>query len=64
MAEISARSAFAPYHTHDCAFFLAFVALPWVAIVMGFGPELHGQLKGRAPFPPLIVHIHAVVFTE
>ena len=29
---------------------------------MGFGPEVDGQLKGRAPFPPLIVHIHAVVF--
>jgi len=40
VAEISARPAFAPYHRHDRAFFLAFVALSWVAIVMGFGPEL------------------------
>lgn len=54
---------FAPYHRHDRAFFLAFAALSWIAIVMGFGPELHGQFKGRAPFPPLIVHVHAVVFT-
>lgn len=54
---------FAPYHAWDRAFFLTFVALSWIAIVMGFGPELHGQLKGRAPFPPLIVHVHAVVFT-
>jgi uncharacterized membrane protein YozB (DUF420 family) len=44
-------------------FFLAFAAIAWVAIIMGFGPELHGQLTDQAPKIPLIVHIHAVVFT-
>lgn len=63
MAENPASPSFALYHRHDRAFFLAFVAMAWVAIVMGFGPELHGQIKGRAPFPPLIVHVHAVIFT-
>lgn len=54
--------SFAPYHARDRAFFLAFAALAWIAVIMGFGPEVDGQLKGRAPFPPLIVHVHAVVF--
>ena len=63
MAENPASPSFALYHRHDRAFFLAFVAMAWVAIVMGFGPELHGQIKGRATFPPLIVHVHAVIFT-
>jgi hypothetical protein len=56
------RRSFAPTHPWDRGFFLAFAALAWVSIVMGFGPEVDGQFKGRAPFPPLIVHIHAVVF--
>lgn len=62
MAETSAPP-FAPWHKHDRAFFLAYAALAWVSVIMGFGPEVDGQLKGRAPFPPLIVHVHAVIFT-
>ena len=54
--------SFAPYHARDRAFFLVFAALAWIAVIMGFGPEVDGQLKGRAPFPPLIVHVHAVIF--
>lgn len=59
---VSTPECFAPFHEQDRAFFLAFVALSWLAIVMGFSPELGGQLKGLAPYPPLIVHVHAVVF--
>lgn len=29
---------------------------------MGFGPEVDGHLKGLTPYPPLIVHVHVVVF--
>jgi hypothetical protein len=54
---------FAPSHRWDRAFFLAFAAISWVAIVMGFGPELGGHLKGLTPYPPLIVHVHVVVFS-
>jgi hypothetical protein len=55
-------TSFAPYHPWDRAFFLAFAALAWIAVIMGFGPELGGHLKGRTPYPPLIVHFHAMVF--
>lgn len=36
--------------------------MSWVAIVMGFGPELSGHLKGLTPYPPLIVHLHVLAF--
>ena len=54
--------SFAPYHIWDRAFFLTFAVIAWVAIVMGFGPELNGHLAGRSPYPPLIIHFHALVF--
>jgi len=53
---------FAPYHEWDRNFFLAFAAMAWIAILMGFGPELHGHLTGLTPYPPLIVHFHAAAF--
>lgn len=58
----SAPKPFAPNHKWDRTFFLGFAALAWIAVVMGFGPELNGHLKGLTPFPPLIVHFHAVAF--
>jgi hypothetical protein len=36
--------------------------MAWVAVVMGFGPELNGHLKGRTPYPPMIVHFHVAAF--
>jgi hypothetical protein len=54
---------FAPYHKWDRSFFLAFAAMAWIAIVMGFGPETRAHLIGRTPYPPLIVHVHALVFS-
>lgn len=59
--QTSSRS-FAAYHQWDRTFFLAFAALAWFAIIMGFGPELRAHLIGRTPYPPLIVHFHVVVF--
>ena len=61
MVEATPQS-FAPTHKYDRNFFLAFAALSWVAIVMGFSPELGGHLKGLTPYPPLIVHLHVVAF--
>jgi hypothetical protein len=54
---------FTPYHKWDRTFFLTFAALSWIGIVMGFGPELHGHLKRLSPYPPPIIHLHAVAFT-
>ncbi len=54
---------FAPAHKWDRTFFLAFAAMAWLSIVMGFGPTVNGQLTGQSPFPHVIVHVHAVVFS-
>jgi hypothetical protein len=54
---------FSTYHKWDRAFFQAFAATAWVAVLMGFGPELHGHLTGQTPYPPPIVHFHAAAFT-
>lgn len=62
MSQSAAQTPFPATHRWDRAFFLAFAALSWIAIVMGFGPELSGHLKGRTPYPPLIVHVHVVAF--
>lgn len=56
-------SSFAPYHKWDRTFFLVFAATTWVSVVMGFGPGVKGQLTGQSPFPHLLVHVHAVVFS-
>ena len=62
MSQPATQAPFPATHRWDRAFFLAFAALSWIAIVMGFGPELSGHLKGRTPYPPLIVHVHVVAF--
>jgi hypothetical protein len=36
--------------------------MAWVAVIMGFGPELNGHLEGRTPYPPMIVHFHVAAF--
>ena len=56
-------STFAVHHRWDRAFFLACAVVAWIAILRGFGPELYGHLTGATPFPPLIVHFHAVAFS-
>jgi hypothetical protein len=59
----TAQQLFAPNHKWDRTFFLAFAVMAWVSIVMGFGPSVKGQVTGQSPFPHLIVHVHAVVFS-
>jgi hypothetical protein len=55
--------SFGTDHPGDRNFFLAFAAIAWISIVMGFGPSVKGQMTGQSPFPHLIVHVHAVVFS-
>jgi hypothetical protein len=62
MSHPSAPNAFAATHRWDRTFFLAFAAISWIAIVMGFSPEMGGHLKGLTPYPPLIVHVHVLAF--
>lgn len=52
-----------PDQRWDRAFFMAFAAMAWISVIMGFGPGVKGQLTGQSPFPHLIVHVHAVVFS-
>lgn len=53
---------FARYHRGDRNFFLIYVALIWLAILSGFGPQIVKHLQTQAPAYPLIVHFHAVAF--
>jgi hypothetical protein len=53
---------FAPYNKWDRNFFLLYVALIWLGIIMGFGPEIVDHIRKHEPAFPLIVHFHAVAF--
>ena len=55
---------FARYHRGDRNFFLAYVALIWLGILSGFGPQVAKHLRTNAAAYPSIVHIHAVVFVS
>jgi len=57
-----ATGRFAPYHRWDCNFFLLWVALIWLGIAMGFGPQIARHLQTHARPYPLIIHIHAAAF--
>ena len=46
----------------DRNFFLLMVALIWLGILMGFGPEIVGRLQMHKPPFPAVVYFHAVVF--
>lgn len=58
-----ASNAFVLHDSRDRNAFLAFAVMSWIAIVLGFGPELGGHLKGLTPYPPLIVHLHVAAFS-
>jgi hypothetical protein len=58
----SAPRRFAPQHRWDRNFFLAVVALIWLGILMGFGPQIRQHLMSAAAPYPLIVHVHAAAF--
>jgi len=55
-------TGFASRHPRDRDFFLAFAAIAWLSIVMGFGPGVKGMLTGVSPYPHGIIHVHSVVF--
>jgi hypothetical protein len=59
----TATTAFRPFHAWDRNFFLAFVAICWLGVIMGFAPAVSGRLQGQADYPaPLFLHIHAAAF--
>ncbi|MBU1325295.1 MAG: hypothetical protein KJ676_08625 [Alphaproteobacteria bacterium] len=57
-----ASTPFAARHPADRAFFLAFAAVSIIAVAGGFLPRLETIFTGERPWPPLAVHIHAVLF--
>lgn len=59
----SATTAFRPFHAWDRSFFLAFAAICWLGVIMGFAPAVGARLQGDAAYPaPLILHLHAASF--
>ena len=58
------RRRFVAFHKWDRSFFLAFLALCWLGVVMGFVPAVSKRLAGHADYPaPLILKIHALAFS-
>ena len=58
-----APAPFAPRHAGDAWFFPAMTALVWLGVIAGFGGEmLRLSQQGQLSYP-LIVHVHAAVFT-
>ena len=57
-----AAGPFPPYHRWDRNFFLAYVALFWLGILMGFVPDVIQHVQKHKPPYPLIVHFHAAAF--
>ena len=61
---VPARRRFVAYHKWDRNFFLAFLALCWLGVLMGFAPAATKRLAGHADYPaPLILEIHAFAFS-
>ena len=57
------RRRFIAYHKWDRNFFLAFLALCWLGVLMGFTPAAMKRYAGHADYPaPLILEIHAFAF--
>lgn len=51
---------FAPWHRHDRNFFLAYVIFAWLAILIGFAPDVIARFTGNADYVApwvLIVHV-------
>jgi len=59
----SPGAAFAPYHKHDRAMVAGVAVTIWLAIVAGFAIDLVNRAHNHALDFPLIVHLHAVVYT-
>lgn len=55
------RELFVVHRPADGNFFLIYVALIWLAVLAGFGPEMIRRLNSHAAPFPIAVHVHAVV---
>ena len=61
---LPARRRFIAFHKWDRNFFLAFIALCWLGVLMGFEPAVTKRFAGHADYPaPLILQIHAFAFS-
>jgi hypothetical protein len=54
---------FAPQHASDRNFFLALLGLTWAGIIGGFGLDVIDHVRHATRAYPLIVHVHALLFT-
>lgn len=55
------REPFPARRPGDGSFFLLYVALIWLAVLAGFGPEMVRRLNTNAAPFPIAVHVHAVI---
>lgn len=55
------REPFPARRPGDGNFFLLYVALIWLAVLAGFGPEMVRRLNSNAAPFPIAVHVHAVI---
>ncbi|HEY4299364.1 MAG TPA: hypothetical protein VGM73_00735 [Candidatus Didemnitutus sp.] len=58
-----AKTPFAPNHRWDRNVILGLVGLAWLGILFGFGGDIAGHVSRHEAAYPLIVHVHAAVFT-
>lgn len=57
------RDRFARWHRWDRRFALAFVAIAWAAVFIGFYPAVLGRWRGEADYAaPIILQIHVFAF--
>jgi hypothetical protein len=54
---------FAPQHATDRNALLALLVLTWAGIIGGFGLDVIDHIRHTDPAYPLIVHVHALLFT-
>ncbi|WP_332854548.1 hypothetical protein [Duganella sp. S19_KUP01_CR8] len=59
---LQSRREFASTHPSDGALFLAYIALIWIGMVLGFGGEIARHVKNNEPPYPVILHVHSAVF--
>jgi hypothetical protein len=57
-----ASSSFRDRHRWDAIFYPLLLLPAWIALIMGFGPNLLKTLEGQVPAPPLFMHVHAAIF--
>ena len=55
-------SRFPLHHRWDAFAFPTFVLLIWIAVLMGFVPEVVDQVRTRSFDYPILTHVHALIF--